>query len=169
MFINTTTLEYPLTKEQIISRHPNISFGQPFIAPAEYALVEATAFPDYDADEQKVVESAPTLVNGTWKQNWSIVALSNDEKDFRNSLALSSIPREVTMRQARLALLQAGLLSQVQTAIDAMPSPQKEAAQIEWEYSSTMKRDNPFVAQISAALNLTEAQLNQLFITASTL
>lgn len=79
------------------------------------------------------------------------------------------IPSFVTMRQARLALLQQGLLSQVQTAIDSLPSPQKEAAQIEWDYSSEVHRDKPFVQLLGAALGLSNEELDDLFVLASTL
>lgn len=76
----------------------------------------------------------------------------------------------VTMRQARLALLQAGLLDQVDAAIAAIQDPvQRKAAEIEWEYSSAVKRDNVFVQTLSSALGLTEVQLNQLFATAAEL
>lgn len=77
------------------------------------------------------------------------------------------MPAEVTMRQARLALLQAGKLAAVTAAIDSMPSPDKEAAQIEWEYSNTLRRDHPLVAALGPALNLTGEQLDDLFITAA--
>ena len=76
------------------------------------------------------------------------------------------VPGAVTMRQARLALLSAGLLSQVDIEIGALLSPQKEAAQIEWEYSQEVQRHNGFVSLLAPALGLTEAQLDQLFITA---
>lgn len=75
----------------------------------------------------------------------------------------------VTMRQARLALLQQGLLPQVQTAINSLPSPQKEAAQIEWDYSSEVHRDKPFVQLLGSALGLSDEQLDSLFELASTL
>lgn len=77
------------------------------------------------------------------------------------------VPASVTMRQARLALLGAGLLGSVQTAIDGLPSPQREAAQIEWDYSNELQRDNPFVALLAPALGLTSEQLDALFITAA--
>lgn len=77
------------------------------------------------------------------------------------------VPGAVTMRQARLALLNAGLLSQVDIKIGALPSPQKEAAQIEWEYSQEVQRHNGFVSLLAPSLGLTEAQLDQLFITAA--
>jgi len=79
------------------------------------------------------------------------------------------IPLRVTMRQARLALLQAGLLDDVAAAIEAMQSPQKEAAQIEWEYSQEVHRDKALVLALAPALGLDHAALDQLFITAATL
>ncbi len=83
--------------------------------------------------------------------------------------ALVRVPKEVTMRQARLALRTAGKLAAVAAAIDAMPSPNKENAQIEWEYSNTLRRDHPLVTALGPALSLTGEQLDQLFITAATL
>jgi hypothetical protein len=78
-------------------------------------------------------------------------------------------PKEVTMRQARLALLQAGLLDSVNTAIAGMTGAQKAAAEIEWEYSNSLKRSQPLVAQLGAALGLNTTQLDALFLTAATL
>jgi hypothetical protein len=77
------------------------------------------------------------------------------------------VPKSVTMRQARLALLGAGILSGVDTAIDALPSPQKEQARIEWDYSSEVFRDKQLVGMMTSALGLTDEQVDQLFIAAS--
>lgn len=79
------------------------------------------------------------------------------------------VPATVTMRQARLALLQAGKLSNVDAAIATLPSPQKEEAQIEWEFSSTVERSRPITQMIGAALGMTESELDDLFILAATL
>lgn len=79
------------------------------------------------------------------------------------------VPAEVTMRQARLALLGAGLLTNVDAAINAMPEPAKSAARIEWDYSSAVQRHNGFVAQLGPALGLTDAQIDDLFRAASKL
>lgn len=79
------------------------------------------------------------------------------------------IPASVSMRQARLALLGAGVLSQVDAAINAMPEPQKTAAKITWEYSAEVQRHNGLVSQMAPALGLTEAQIDALFIAAAQL
>jgi hypothetical protein len=76
-------------------------------------------------------------------------------------------PSEVTMRQARLALLAAGKLDAVAIAIAALPSPQREAAQIEWDHSSTVARDSQVVALLGPALGLDEEALDALFRDAS--
>ena len=79
------------------------------------------------------------------------------------------VPHEVTMRQARLALLAAGKLAGVDAAIASMPEPQKTAASIEWEYSNALQRNNPFVAQLGAALGLDAPGIDALFVAAAKL
>ena len=80
-----------------------------------------------------------------------------------------SVPTEVTMRQARLALLENGLLANVQPAVNSLPEPDKTKAQIEWEYSNALQRSNPFVDVLGAALGLSSQDLDDLFIQASAL
>lgn len=80
-----------------------------------------------------------------------------------------SAPSRVTMRQARLALLAAGKLQEVDPAIDAMSEPQKTAARIEWDYSHEVSRDNPFVQVLSHALDMSEADLDELFTAAASM
>lgn len=81
----------------------------------------------------------------------------------------SQVPTVLTMRQARLVLFTAGLINSVQAAIDSLPSPQKEKAQIEWEYSNEVQRHNGFVSQLAPALGLTGEQVDALFVTGAAL
>lgn len=74
---------------------------------------------------------------------------------------------KVTMRQARLALLGAGLLPTVNSSIAAMTGTQGEAARIEWEYSQEVQRDRGLVLALGTQLGMTEAQLDALFATAA--
>jgi hypothetical protein len=76
-----------------------------------------------------------------------------------------NVPKSVTMRQARLALLEAGLLETVNAALANAP----EAAQIEWEYAMTIEKDNPLIVGLVETLGLSDEQLDQLFINASQL
>ena len=77
----------------------------------------------------------------------------------------SPAPNQVTMRQARLALLQQGLLAQVDQAV----ASSGQAAQIEWEFSSTVERNKALVQTLQPALGLTDTQLDDLFKLAATL
>lgn len=84
-------------------------------------------------------------------------------------LAPPEVPQVVTMRQARLALLAAGMLPTVEAAISALPDPPRTAARIEWDYSNEVHRDKPFVQMLGEALGLSAAQLDNLFIEAAKL
>ena len=71
----------------------------------------------------------------------------------------------VTMRQARLALLAAGRLDDVDAAVASAP----RAVQIEWEYATTVERASPLVAAIGAGLSMDDAALDDLFAGAARL
>jgi hypothetical protein len=73
-------------------------------------------------------------------------------------------PEAVTARQARLALLGAGLLDNVEGALAAIPDPlSRRAAQIEWEYALEIRRDSPLIAALAPLLGLTDEQVDDLF------
>ena len=75
-------------------------------------------------------------------------------------------PKVVTMRQARLALLQGGLLQTVQ---DAIANGTDEAMKIEWEYATEVKRDWASLVTLTTTLGMTSQELDNLFQLASTL
>ncbi len=85
------------------------------------------------------------------------------------------VPLKVTRRQARQALLLAGLLDDVPIAIaqldDGTPEGMKKVrmAQIEWEDSLEFERARPLVIEIAAAIGLNAEDLDQLFISAAAL
>lgn len=74
-------------------------------------------------------------------------------------------PQSVTPRQARLALLGAGLLDQVTAAVNAAGG----AALITWDYATEFDRNDPLILAIGASLNMTSAQIDALFAKAATL
>lgn len=79
------------------------------------------------------------------------------------------VPSAVSMRQARLALLQAGKLADVDTAVAALPSPAKEAAQVEWEYATEVRRDSALMQQLATVIGLDATALDALFVQAASL
>ena len=78
---------------------------------------------------------------------------------------VTPVPQAVTMRQARLALHGAGLLSAVNAAINAAG----EAAKIEWEYAQEVQRTSGLVPAMAAQLGMNDAQLDALFTAAAAL
>jgi hypothetical protein len=79
-----------------------------------------------------------------------------------------AIPSVVSMRQARRALLEKSLLASVDSIITSLPSPEKEAAEIDWVYAQEVKRSDPLVQALASALELTKQDLDNLFLLAST-
>lgn len=71
----------------------------------------------------------------------------------------------VTMRQASLALLNAGLLDNVEALVATLP----RAYQIEWERASVVHRDNQLVEIVRQQQGMTHAQIDDLFVLAATL
>ena len=69
----------------------------------------------------------------------------------------------LSARQIRLGLSRAGLLASVAPAIQAMPSPQREEADIEWEFASYFSRTHPLIGQMLTALGLTDTQVDALW------
>jgi hypothetical protein len=78
---------------------------------------------------------------------------------------ITGVPASVTPRQARLALLNAGLLDHVEAAVQSAGG----ATRITWEYASYISRSDPLITGIGASLNLTESQIDDLFRAAGTL
>lgn len=74
----------------------------------------------------------------------------------------------VSRRQARRALLDANLLMQVDAAIDAIQDGYtRESVRIDWQDAQVFKRDDATLLALASALNLSDEQLDQLFISAS--
>lgn len=124
-------------------------------------VVRVVAVPPPALNAGEVLEGASTAewIEGVLTQTWHTRPMTTEELD-------ALIPMEVSMRQARLAMLDAGIIASVDTAIAALPSPQKEAAQIEWEYATTVRRDSTLVATLATSLGLTEQQVGNLFTAA---
>ena len=69
----------------------------------------------------------------------------------------------ITMRQARMMLLNEGLLDEVNLAIT---TPEQK---IWWDYSTTVERNHPLVDAVLTALGKTETEIDDMFIAAATL
>ena len=117
---------------------------------------------------------APNFVHGP---DFSLTAETKDEheypvdgwywfEDLDEAMLLFTKQQQAlscTRRQGRLALLQKGLLDDVEDAIAAIPEPaQRRAAQIEYE-ADTWDRGNAFLQAMWEHLGETPEQLDDLF------
>lgn len=118
--------------------------------------------------DERIDGPLPAITLGGMVRQGNVLVFSQARKD-QHDAALVVVPREVTMRQARQALILAGLDEAVEAALAAMPGTPGKLARAEWEHSQTVQRNRPLVLQMGTALGLTSAQLDQLFITASQL
>lgn len=74
------------------------------------------------------------------------------------------IPKSITMRQARLYLLNLGLLDEVEVIVS-----KNKAWQIEWEYANEVLRTNQLISALQQSLNLSDIDVDTMFIEASKL
>lgn len=74
------------------------------------------------------------------------------------------VPSMITMRQTRLYLLSSGLLDSVESFVQG-----NRAWQIEWEYANEVQRDNQLISALQQMLNLTDNDIDNMFIQAGKL
>jgi len=92
--------------------------------------------------------------------------LRNDFNGVPNTIPIS-VPRSVTPRQMRIALVMSGIdLNVIENMINSLPEPNRSVTRITWEYSVELQRDNPILNAMAPVLGLTSAQIDQLFILA---
>jgi hypothetical protein len=131
MYINTKTLEWPVSEGDIRAVHPNVSFPTPFVPPEEYAYVFPTPIPAFDTDKQRAVQVQPELSEkGAWSQCWGVLDLSDEDLDRlaaikaqqHRSAALTRINAlelQQTARMQREALLGGDYALQKLTELEA--------------------------------------------------
>ena len=79
IFINTQTMAYPVTQDQIQAEYPNTSFPTHFVAPEPYETVFDSPQPSYDPITQAVVQGTPEQISGQWYQVWDVVDLTPEQ------------------------------------------------------------------------------------------
>ena len=80
---------------------------------------------------------------------------------------VSVVPQSVSRAQGKLALIGAGLWPAAIAFVDGITDPaQKAYAEVALHDTQEWRRDSPFLASAAAALDLSDEQLDALFITA---
>jgi hypothetical protein len=78
-FINTQTMAYPVSQQQIQDEYPNTSFPTPFVAPEPYEPVMESPQPSYNPITQAVQQTTPEQTDGQWYQVWVVVDLTPEQ------------------------------------------------------------------------------------------
>jgi len=78
---------------------------------------------------------------------------------------VKEVPEFISKYQAKMALLQAGLYEQVEAYV---ANSNDYALKISWYDATNFYRDNQFIAGLAVEFELTEEQVDDLFILAST-
>lgn len=120
----------------------------------------------FEANRTQINVGIKQLEDGSY--SYTTVIIENPENytdDALLEIANKAInPQSISPRQARLALLNAGLLDEV----DAMLVANK-AWQIEWEYATKIERVSPLISAMAMQLNLTDTQIDEMFASAAQL
>jgi hypothetical protein len=94
--------------------------------------------------------------------------LTDDEFEALRNQPLpqaSGIPQTVSKFQAKAALLNVGMLEQVEALMANPATP--AITRLAWTEVQNFERSSPTIASMAAALGLNEAQIDALFIAAS--
>ena len=171
-------LNTDLTDALQITTHGNVEWDSTHYCPAsKLTEEEATLFrvvpltptdpPTIDQRTHRVYRDGCEKVGGAWQYKWAVAALTAEQIEAQR---IASVPRSVTRRQARQALLLRGKLALVQPAIDAIPdATQRGLMQIEWDDSLSFDRDRPSLIAIGAAIGYDALGLDDVFTFAATL
>ena len=79
------------------------------------------------------------------------------------------VPREIANWRAKAVLTSMGMLPDVEVMLAALPEPQKTIVSTAWAGDARFARRGATVLSIAAALGLTDAQLDSMFIQAEAL
>jgi hypothetical protein len=82
---------------------------------------------------------------------------------------IEEIPFEVALWKIRAVLKQMGLEEQIEQSFELLEEPNRTGAKYIWEYGTTIERYSPTVLFIQQVLQLTDEQVNSIFITANSI
>jgi hypothetical protein len=114
--------------------------------------------PTLTADQYAVYDGVIQDSNGNWMTSYVAVDYTAEEiaakvEQWRQSASCTPF-------QGRVALSDAGLLANVETAIAAAAD---EKTKVAWEYALEWKRLSPMIVTLATSLNLTDEQVDTLF------
>ena len=100
---NGTIAEYPIYEGDIKLRFRNTSFPSPFSPPDGYVAVTDIPQPSLSDAYHRITEGAPVIADGRWVRTWTIVPLTQPERDAVDAAKQAALRAEIiTKAQSRL-------------------------------------------------------------------
>ncbi len=93
------------------------------------------------------------------------VAITDEEAEALRPVPVPSVPQVVSRFQARAALHLAGLLDDVEAMMALPETP--VLAKLAWADAQEFERESPTIAALAGQIGLTDAMVDELFITAA--
>lgn len=122
MYINTITLQYPLSEQDIRREMPNTSFPVPFPCPDGYAVVFPAPPPAYNTVTEYAREIVPVLTSkGTWEQRWEVAPRFveyTDEKRVVHTVAEQETAAIAADQAIRNTNIKTSIIQQTQQRLD---------------------------------------------------
>lgn len=163
MWIDLTDMRVYGLLYEIRQARPSVSFPEPMtnesIEAQGFAKVQRVDPPQVDPIYETLVEVPPLEIDGVWTQQWQIESAS--EQEVADRLLRRRQSMIVTPFQAKAALLDAGLLDDIEALI-ADPAADRKVV-LAWNNVISFERLSPMVAGIAAALGWTDEELDGLF------
>ena len=90
-------------------------------------------------------------------------AMNAEMEAFQNQ-----VPEKITKLQLKIQLVKMGFdLQIIVNALNNLPEPQKTFATLSWTEATNFYRDNDMIASVGQMFNLTNEQIDNLFIEAN--
>lgn len=87
------------------------------------------------------------------------------QMEAMNAEMEETVPEKISKLQLKVQLVLMGFdLQLIEDAIKQLPEPQRTIAMLAWTDATNIHRDNSFITMIAQILQLTEKQVDQIFI-----
>lgn len=131
------------------------------VVEAVFPWLEELGFIPFSATATDTTEHTIAIFNGAIKGDFGVI------KPYEPPPYTRQVPQEVTRFQALAALLQAGLLDDIEAYMETDSTD--AFTKLAWKEVLVFKRTSPLVASIGTMFGLTDTQIDDLFVFAATI
>lgn len=121
---------------------------------------------DFTFDEETEIGLEVNPAQGFYHPKWDgeqwIEGATAEEIE---ALSIETVPEKISKLQLKVQLVMMGYdLQLIEDAIKQLTEPQRTIAMLAWTDATNIHRDNSFITMVAQILQLTEKQVDQIFI-----